>query len=286
MLNIEFLQSSGFFKTVSLKQGDVIFDEWEIDNNLYVIISWKIDVLKYTTIERKTTKKLATLLKMDFFWEGWLSSRDQAKKVKLTAASDSELISIDAWDEMEKFISENPEQGLLFLKHIIYITNKRLNKNNRQIAADYELNKEINNIEKVTLKSIFHIIDRIKAIIECEYIVFFEHNIVLDNYYKLKYDTRSGVSFDEMSLEIKDTNNPRVIKDMKGINFSPFNTIVNLSIWERNLWFLIAGRKNNVFNENEKNMLVSMGNSLSGIIKQKEVLEEERNKNYIKENNI
>ena len=33
-------------------------------------------------------------------------------------------------------------------------------------------------------------------------------------------------------------------------------------------------------------MLVSMGNSLSGIIKQKEVLEEERNKNYIKENNI
>ena len=287
MLNIEFLQSSGFFKTISLKQGDVIFDEWEIDNNLYIVVSWKIDVLKHTTIERSSTKKLATLLKMDFFWEAWLSTTDEPKQVKLVASSDTELLSIDAQSWVEDFIKENPEAWLSFLKHIIYITNKRLNKNNRQIAADYELNKEINNIEKITLKSIFHIIDRMKAIIECDYILFFEHNMVVENYYTLKYDTRHNMSLNNMSLEIKSIAN--IMKDIKNITdigLFPFNTITNLSIWDRNLGFFITGRKNNIFSENEKNMLISMGNSLAGIIKQKEVLEEERNKNYIKENNI
>jgi len=62
-------------------------------------------------------------------------------------------------------MKSHPEEGLSFLKHIIYITNKRLNKTNKQIAADYELNREITNLEKVNLKAIFHIIDRIQAII-------------------------------------------------------------------------------------------------------------------------
>ena len=39
------------------KFSDVIFDEWEIDNNLYVITTGKIDVVKHTTTERKATKK-------------------------------------------------------------------------------------------------------------------------------------------------------------------------------------------------------------------------------------
>ena len=286
MLNIEFLQSSGFFETISLAKGDVIFDEWEIDNHLYVVISWKIDVLKYTSLERKSVKKMATLLKMDFFWEAWLSVQNEPKKVKIQASADSELLKIHAGEWVEDFIKENPEEWLNFLKHIIYVTNKRLNKNNRQIAADYELNKEINNIEKITLKSIFHIIDRIGVIIDCDYILFFEHNMVIDSYYTLKYDTRSWASFDGISLEIDDVKNINIKKDIPDMNLSLFNNIVRLNIWERDLWFLIIGRKNNIFSENEKNMLISMWNSLSGIIKQKEVLEEERNKSYIKENNI
>jgi len=286
MLNIEFLQSSGFFKTISLKSWDVIFDEWEIDNNLYVVVSWKIDVLKYTSTERNWVKKLATLLKMDFFWEAWLSVQDEPKKVKIQASSDSILLKIDAVEWVEKFIKQNPKQWLNFLKHIIYVTNKRLNKNNRQIAADYELNKEINNIDKITLKPIYHIIDRIGVIIECDYVIFFEHNIVLDNYYSLRYDTRSWSSFDDISLEIEDIKKLNLKKDISWVDLSLFNDVVRLTIGERELGFLIVGRKNNVFNENEKNMLISMWNSLSGIIKQKEVLEEERNKSYIKENNI
>ena len=286
MLNIEFLQSSDFFTPISLKSWDVIFDEWEIDNNLYIIVSGKIDVLKYTTSERVQTKKLATLLRNDFFWEAWLSVRDEPKKVKLVASSDSKLLKIDAWSWVEIFIKNHPEQWLLLLKHIIYITNKRLNKNNRQIAANYELSREINNLEKISLKSIFHIIERFKTIIECDYVIFFEHNIVVENYYTLKYDTRWRGSLDDISLEITDILNLNCIKDISGLDFFPFNSITKLSIWERNLWFLITWRKNNIFSENEKNMLVSMGNSLAGIIKQKEVLEEERNKNYIKENNI
>ena len=286
MLNIEFLQSSGFFETISLKSWDVIFDEWEIDNHLYVVITWKIDVLKYTSTERISTKKLATLLKMDFFWEAGLSVQDEPKKVKIQASSDSELLKINAHTWVEKLIKENPEEWLNFLKHIIYITNKRLNKNNRQIAADYELNKEINNIEKITLKSIYHIIDKIGIIIECDYILFFEHNMVMDNYYSLKYDTRSWASFDGLNLEIDNLKNIDIKKDISDIQTSLFNNIVRLNIGERELWFLVVGRKNNIFSENEKNMLISMWNSLSGIIKQKEVLEEERNKSYIKENNI
>ncbi len=286
MLDIKFLQSSGFFETISLKSWDVIFDEWEINNDLYVVISWKINVLKYTTSERKQVKKLATLLKMDFFWEAWLSVKNEPKKVKIQASSDSELLKIDAGTWVEKFIKDNPEEWLNFLKHIIYITNKRLNKNNRQIAADYELNKEINNLEKITLKSIYHIIDKIAVIIECDYILFFEHNIVMNNYYSLKYDTRTGASFEGISLEIEDLKSLDIKKDIPHLDTSLFNNIVKLNIGERELWFLVVGRKNNIFSENEKNMLISMWNSLSGIIKQKEVLEEEKNKSYIRENNI
>ena len=286
MLHIEFLQSSGFFETISLAKGDVVFDEWEIDNHLYVVISWKVDVLKYTSTEKTEAKKLATLLKMDFFWEAWLSVQDEPKKVKIQASADTQLLKIHAGAWVEKFIKENPEEWLNFLKHIIYVTNKRLNKNNRQIAADYELNKEINNIEKITLKSIFHIIDRIGVIIDCDYILFFEHNMVIDSYYTLKYDTRWGAWFEAISLETDDVNSIEIKKEIPDMKLSLFNHIVRLNIWERDLWFLIIGRKNNIFNENEKNMLISMWNSLSGIIKQKEVLEEERNKSYIKENNI
>ena len=39
----------------------------------------------------------------------------------------------------------------------------------------------------------------------------------------------------EISLEIEDTNRPRLVKEINGVELSPFNTIVNLSIGERNL---------------------------------------------------
>jgi len=74
----------------------------------------------------------------------------------------------------------------------------------------------------------------------------------------LKYDTRSGASFEGINLEIKNIKDFDITKQKADIDLSVFNSIIRLSIGQRDLGFLVVGRKNNIFSENEKNMLVSM----------------------------
>jgi hypothetical protein len=52
-----------------------------------------------------------------------------------------------------------------------------------------------------------------------------------------------------------------------------------ISIWNEVLWNIIVWRKQD-FNQNEKRIFLAMINSLSWILKQKKVLEEERDKNF------
>ena len=47
MFNIKDLKLSGYFKEKTLERWELLFDEWEIDDNLYYVVSWKMKIEKY-----------------------------------------------------------------------------------------------------------------------------------------------------------------------------------------------------------------------------------------------
>jgi hypothetical protein len=93
--------------------------------------------------------------------------------------------------DLKKFLEDNPSIGFELMKHIIVETNNRLNEVNRLFAANYELEKTINNLKSIDLKGIFMILEKIKAILDVDYILYFEKHPVLENFLTLRYDSRS-----------------------------------------------------------------------------------------------
>ncbi len=283
MLNIEFLKKSWYFEEIKIKNWEYLFNEWEKGDWLYIIISWKISIEKNIIKNNKEKKrKLSTLLIFDILWESALNWHIKEKEVSALALSDTTLLKISWNKKIEKFFKTFPEESIDLLKHIIYIWNKRLLKANREITATYEINKSISEIENIDFKNIFKIIEKIKDLIWCSYILYFEKSAAFTDYFILRYDTRTEWKMQDEIIEIK--KDDLEIKILKESNFKldSFNLINKLNIWTVNLWFLVVWRKNNIFSESEKNMLVSMWNSLSGIIKQKSIIQEEKNKNFMK----
>ena len=279
MLNIQDLENSWFFETLKTKNQEIIFDEWEIDNNLYIIKSWKINIEKYTTREKKETKLLATLKALEFFWE-WSLSNKESKEVRVVSSWDSTLLKIDARNKMQDFIKKYPNKWLDLLKYIIEISNKRLLKSNSLITSTYEMNKTISSIQKINDKAIFSLIIKFEKILGSDYIIYLEKNLVMKNYAKIKYDTRNA---NKMIDEIIELNKNQVnLRKLK--NIEKYNLIETIKIWDIILWYLIIWKKNENFNENEIKVIKSISNSLSWVIRQKKFFEEERNKQFIKQN--
>lgn len=283
MLNLEFLEKSWYFTRISIKSWDRLFNEWEEDNNLYIIISWKISIEK-NIIENDSSRrrKLSTLLIFDIIWESCLSESKRNKQVSAIAISDTTLLKID-WDEdLNKFLVEKPECWMKLLKHTIYVWNKRLLKANREITTNFEINKSISEIETIDMKSIFYIIEHIKKLIWCSYILYFERSLAFEDYQILRYDSRIKWKIQDKIVEIKKGESEiKIIKNWD-FNLDSFNLVNKLKIWKNELWFIVLWRKNNIFTESEKNTLISMWNSLSWIIKQKLIIQEEKNKSFMK----
>jgi hypothetical protein len=60
-----------------------------------------------------------------------------------------------------------------------------------------------------------------------------------------------------------------------------YHNIQQLTIWDSELWYLVYFRKNNNFSDNDKKILTSISTWISWLIKEKKMLEEEQNKNYM-----
>ncbi len=280
MLNIDFYKKFKYFKEKNLLKWEIIFDEWDLDNNLYIITSWSISIQKYTTIDKVDTKELAILKAWDFFWEASLNNLER-KEVKVISLEPTTLLCINWELWVQSFIQKSPKEWLLLLNHIIDITNKRLLKANRQITANFEIVKSIQEIEKINEKNIFILINKIKSIIWCDYILFFERNTVLRNYINFRYDTRKENIIQEQFFDL--TNISFELKDITWIELDKYNHIEKLNIWELELWFLVFWNKKMKFNENDQKLISSISSSLTWVLKQREILKEENNKNYIKQ---
>nr|MDD3719961.1 cyclic nucleotide-binding domain-containing protein [Candidatus Gracilibacteria bacterium] len=280
MLNIEFYKSSGFFGYKELQKGDIVFNEGDIDKNLYIIISGKLVIEKYTSIEKKEKKELALLSAENFFGEASLDIYDinKPKENSVVAKENSLLLFINGDKGIENFINKHPIEGLNLLRHIISITNKRLLSSNKLITVNHEVVKSIMQIENINEKNIFMVIDKIKLITGYDYILFLEANPVVNNYYTLKYDTREKGKLKDDIIE-KD-----LILSLKGFDnwvLSNNNYIQKLNIGSLDLGFMIFG-KNSLFTYDDKRLIISIGNSLTGLLKQKEILKDDLNRSYMK----
>jgi hypothetical protein len=69
--------------------------------------------------------------------------------------------------------------------------------------------------------------------------------------------------------------------DLKVANFS--NYTQKLSIWNNNLWILIFLKKNDNFDESDKKVLFTTSAAVAWLIKQKQLMDEERDKEYMEE---
>ncbi len=278
MLDLEYLKNSKHFDHIFMKKWDIIFDTWALDDNLYIVVTWKVSVEKYTTIERKETKVLAVLKEWGVFWEASITSF-LPKDVKTSALEDTSLLRIDWKQWIRTFITKDPVKWLELLKYIIALTNKRLLLANEQIIANYEMNKTILEIDKIDNQSIFRLIDKFKYIIWCDYILYFKSNPFLPNYTALFYDTRKEamISSDPFELEWTDLK----VDEIK-IPLWKSNIVSKLNIWNRVLWFIVCWREKKEFLENDIKNINSIITWLSWIINQKSFLDEERLKWFIK----
>lgn len=278
MLNIEFYKTSGFFEFKNYKVGDLVFDEWSMDENLYIIVSWKVSIWKYTTNEKTEIKELAVLSVWDFFWEASFTS-SIAKEALVKILEDTSLICINWKTWIQDFLQKYPKEWFELLSYIIENTNKRLVLANRIITANYEIVKSITEIENINDKSIFNLIEKIKLITDFDYVLYFELNQVMNDYIILKYDTREIGKFLDIIIERKKINNLREVNEVVLENY---NYIQKLSIWKYDLGFIIFSKKTN-FTYDDKKLLLSISNNLTWLLRQKIILKDELNKKSMKE---
>jgi hypothetical protein len=126
----------------------------------------------------------------------------ETKEVKIRARRKTILLSMNAKEWIDNFSKKYPKQWLNLLKYIIYLSNKRLLESNALITATYKISKEIIELEEINNKKIFELIDKLKEIANVSYILYYEKNPVLENYLKLKYDTRKKWELQDEVIEI------------------------------------------------------------------------------------
>lgn len=276
MLDINLLKNSWFFKIKTLKKWEILFDEWEKNTNLYVILRWELKIEKYTTIDKTETKILAYLKNNEILWEAALNN-DKEKEVKVSATIATTLLYIDAKEWVNDFTNKYPLEWLNLLKYIIYLSNKRLLESNYLITANYKVSQEISNIKEINNKTIFKLIQKLKDIVNADYIIYLEENPIMQNYTTIKYDTRS--EWKMLDIVIETAENKLSILELKNKWYN--SSIHELSIWSDNLWLLIFFKKTKEFNNNDKKVLTSVSTSIAWLIKQKIILEEERNRDSL-----
>lgn len=276
MLDIKLLKNSWFFKEVVLNKWEVLFEEWDKDANIYILLVWNLSVSKYTSNNKKDEKILAYLTPKDVFWEWALNSSDN-KQVTIRAKQKSYLISIDAIKWLDDFSKQYPQEGLNLLKYIIYLSNKRISDANYLIASSYKISKEIISLNDISNKSIITLIEELKNILKVNEVIYYESNPVMDNYITLRYNTNNPWKLLNKTIELTDSKLELLKLNIS--NFYSYNQ--KLSIWSNNLGYLVFIKKSEKFSENDKKVIATTSTSIAWVIKQKQLIDEQRDKDYM-----
>lgn len=266
--NLDKIEQTQYFKSEKIKKWELLFNEWEKDDNLYIIKRWNISIEKYTTSEKNSTKQLSIISTWNFLWESSIDNTiNPEKQVLAKAITDSEILSIK-WEFVKKFVKEFPELWYDLLQHIIIETNKRLLESNKLITSSYEIEKTINDIQKINHKNIFWLIDKIKNITWVDYILYLEKNTALPDFLILKYDSRQPKKMQDNIFEKKwyfiDLDALMKECDIKKEDHLVIN---KLSLWTEVFGFLIFWKYSKPFDWSDKKMFSSVSNSLAWVLK-------------------
>lgn len=281
MIQLENIKSSGHFTEVSLQKWDILFHEWDINKNIYIVYDGELCVQKSIATKRGEFKTLGLLGIGNIVGEWSLSNNDQ-KQVQIIANRNTTLLAIEWKKDFPNFVNAFPRDGYTLLTTIIDIANTRLLRANKELTANYEVNIAISKIKDISMSSIYKLLLIFESILWVDQIMYFEKNIVMDEYYKLRYNSKS-----KHSLQNKIIKFPGEILDFQklseeNIETAKYYRYTKLSLWEENHWFIVVWRDSKDFHENEEQLLQNTAWSFVGVIHQKKIMDDDRNKNYIK----
>jgi len=278
------LERSPLFETLNLKKWEVLFDEGEINNRIYIIKNGFLSVQKFTSTDRTSLKQLALLKAGDFIGEWWLSWVPTPKEARILAVEDTTLLSIDATIDLKKFLEENPYLGYEVMKQIIVETNQRLLEANKLIASNYEIERQIMRLKKIDAKWVFHLLENMCGVVDVDYILYFEKHAVLDNFLILKYDSRTPNKMLDLVFE-----RSGYFLDLDELyiqaNIKPEDRVIinKLNLGEEVFGFLVFGRESRGFTGSDKKIFLSTSHSLAGIIKKLFADREDKDRIYVNE---
>lgn len=275
MFDIKNILWNKYFKSKSLKTWEILFDEWEIDKNIYVVEKGKVKVEKYFSSEKKEKKLLAVLWKNSIFWEGSIFN-NHPKEVVISAIWETKLYFIKSKD-FRNFVKENTEIAVDFLSQIINLSNKRLLEANFLLTSNYKISKMISEEIEFSNKNLFDIIDEFCSIIKAKYIIYLEINQVLENYATVSYDSRIQWKLLDKVVELK--NSKIDLENLKEFEVWEKNMVLELKNGNKIIWFFIIWEDEKVeFSESQKKSINSIWVLLAGFIKQKQYFQNEKNK--------
>lgn len=280
MIQLENIKSSGFFEEVLLKSWEVLFKEWEVNSYLYVVYDWELLVQKSITTKIGEFKTLGLLWIGNIVWE-WSLSNNNPKEVQIKANRDTTLLRIE-WSKFPEFVTNFPKDWYALLTTIIDIANTRLLRANKELTANYEVNIAISKIKDISLTSIYKLLLLFESILWVDQIMYFEKNLVMDDYYKLKYDSKNIKSIQNTILKFE--NEKLDLEKLKSewIELSKYTRHTVLNLWDMNYGFLLIWKDLKDFHENEEKLLQNTASSFVWIIHQKKIFDDQKNINYIK----
>jgi len=280
-MDLKTLQHSPFFDEVSLSQWDVLFDEWEKDSFLYIVLEGELDIDTSLQSLDKKYKKLWSVKSGGIIGEASLSHSEE-KQVRIIARSESKVLKIDGRKDFPNFIKEHPDLGYQILIEIIDMSNKRLLQANKQVTANFEVNNAISKIKDVSNTSIYKLLLIFESILGVDQIMFFEKNVAMDEYFKCKFNSKNKHAITNTIIKFPKWVFSRDIVLESGIELATYIRWVALKLWDNNYGFLVAWKETRSFNENEEKLLQNTASSFVAVIHQKEIMSENENKKHIK----
>lgn len=274
MFDLKEIEKNKFFKKRVLKNWEVLFLEWDLDTNIYVVFSWKLKVEKYFSEEKKESKLISFLDERNIFWE-WTLNNNKPKEVSISAVKDSIVYYIEN-ENFKNFLKEYLDLAIIFLKEIIDLSNKRLLETNFLLTSTYKISQMISQTDNFSNKNLFKIILEFQKILKAKYIIYLEINKVLDNYVNVLYDTREPNKMQNDFFQIK--NEKINLENFKKFDLIENNQIIELKNGNKIVWFLIIWEnEENVFSDSLKKSIESIWVLLWWFIRQKHYFQNEKN---------
>lgn len=279
MYNLHDLESVVYFQKKTYEKDEVIFNEGEENIFLYVVLEWKLLVDKQISSSEER-KEIAILQSGDIFWEGSISG-NYKKQVRVVCKEKAILYVLDTSTNLNKCLTEFPLISFEIFKKIISLTNTRLLVSDREATINYEVTKKINALEKIDFKSLTSLFDQIANAFWCDYLLYLEKKEFIEHTLVIRYDTRNSGKNENIVITFPDDFKTNILEE-NGINLWENTFLQKIAVWGEILWYLVFWNNSKNFNDSDHRVAESIGNSLVWILRQKKLLDEERDKNYLK----